>query len=160
MSRNGNKIVSAVLLMVAAVSLASACSSAAAAAIKPTIVKAAVLSDGVSIPVSAVVEKKMTHVGVATPTGTETFMAYQLGETLYARASICPPCRSRSFSLVGDKLVCNSCGTVFEAKTGKGVKGACVAYPKASVAYEVNSGNIIMKTKDLLAAYQQTLQPR
>ncbi len=61
---------------------------------------------------------------------------------------------------MGDKLVCNSCGTVFEAKTGKGVEGACVAYPKASVAYEVNSGNMILKIKDLLAAYQQTLQPR
>jgi hypothetical protein len=49
--------------------------------------------------------------------------------------------------------------TTFEAKTGGGIEGACVDFPKASVPYEVTDGNAVMKGTDLIAAYQDTTEP-
>jgi nitrite reductase/ring-hydroxylating ferredoxin subunit len=86
------------------------------------------------------------------------FMAYVLGDTIYVRASICPPCRGKTYSLDGSTLVCDTCATTFDAKTGKGIAGACVNYPKAPVAYLISDGNIVMKTSDMIAAYQDTLK--
>jgi nitrite reductase/ring-hydroxylating ferredoxin subunit len=86
-----------------------------------------------------------------------TFMAYDLSGEIYVRANICPPCRSTGFSLQQSTLVCDTCGTVFDAKTGAGINGACVGYPKSAVAYEIRDGSIVMKGSDLLAAYQDTV---
>ena len=85
-------------------------------------------------------------------------MAYQYGGQTYVRADICPPCQGQSFSLQGDKLRCDTCGTVFSAQTGAGVKGACVKYPKASVVYISQGGNMLMKSVDLSDAYLETLK--
>jgi len=86
-------------------------------------------------------------------------MAYILDGKIYARANVCPPCRSVGFSLSGDILVCNSCSTKFKATTGEGVSGACVKYPKASVSYTISDGNVVMNKADLVTAYQNTLNP-
>jgi len=86
-------------------------------------------------------------------------MAYELGGKLYVRANACPPCWSVGFSLQRDILVCDTCRTTFKAKTGDGIEGACVDFPKASVPYEITDGNIVMGGDDLLAAYQNTLNP-
>jgi nitrite reductase/ring-hydroxylating ferredoxin subunit len=101
----------------------------------------------------------MTHFRMATPGGQEVFMAYKLAGTYYVRASICPPCRSQSFSLTGETLVCDSCGTVFNARTGAGVSGACVNYPKTTAAFQSSGGTLTVKTVDLINAYNETLKP-
>jgi nitrite reductase/ring-hydroxylating ferredoxin subunit len=90
---------------------------------------------------------------------TESFMAYLLGDKIYVRANVCPPCRSIGYSLDGDILVCDRCATLFQAKTGDGIKGACVDYPKALVPYEIVNGEVIMKQADLAVAYENTLKP-
>jgi len=41
----------------------------------------------------------------------------------------------------------------------KELREACVDFPKASVPYEISDGNIVMKGTDLIAAYQDTLEP-
>jgi len=86
-------------------------------------------------------------------------MAYKLGGEVYVRANVCPPCRSIGFSLQKDILVCDTCQTTFEAKTGEGIKGACVAFPKASIRYEIKNGNLAMKKAGLAVAYQNTIEP-
>ncbi len=86
-------------------------------------------------------------------------MAYVLNDEIYVRASSCPPCRGKTYSLDGNTLVCDTCGTTFNAKTGIGIAGACVNYPKASVQYTVAEGNLTMKISDLTVAYQNTLKP-
>lgn len=86
------------------------------------------------------------------------FMAYVLDNVVYVRASVCPPCRGKTYSLDGSKLVCDVCATTFNASTGIGIAGACVNYPKASVSYTVSDGNIVMKVSDLALAYQNTLK--
>jgi hypothetical protein len=48
---------------------------------------------------------------------------------------------------------------MFRAQTGEGIGGACVDFPKASVPYQINGGNIIMNSTDLIAAYDGTIEP-
>jgi nitrite reductase/ring-hydroxylating ferredoxin subunit len=115
--------------------------------------------DIVSIPLKEVQDDWNTHFLVDAPGGKMGFMAYVLDNVIYVRASICPPCRGKTYTLVGDTLVCDTCGTTFNAKTGIGIAGACVNYPKASVTYTVTNGNLAMKISDLSTAYQNTLKP-
>jgi nitrite reductase/ring-hydroxylating ferredoxin subunit len=107
------------------------------------------------IPLSAINENWNVHFKVETM----NFMAYTLDGELYVRANVCPPCRSTGFSLDDDVLVCDRCATTFEAKTGAGIKGACVDYPKAAISYEINNGTVLLKKQDLATAYEETLQP-
>ena len=87
------------------------------------------------------------------------FMAYVLDGEIHVRANVCPPCKSIGFSLGEAILICDRCATTFEAKTGEGIQGACVDFPKASVPYEVSDGNVVMEGTDLVAAYQDTIEP-
>ncbi|MGA9047434.1 MAG: Fe-S-containing protein [Dehalococcoidia bacterium] len=114
----------------------------------------------VTIPVSAVQKDWNVHFVVNTPGGLQSFMAYNLDGQTYVRASICVPCRGKLFTLSGNTLVCDICGTTFNANTGVGISGACVRYPKQSVPYQVSNGNIVMKLSDLTTAYQNTLNPK
>ncbi len=127
--------------------------------IKATWINPQISGDTVSILQDDVVRSWNIHFNYQTSGVNDNFMAYSFDGQLYVRASVCPPCRSKSFSLVGDTLVCDTCGTVFKAKTGAGVSGACVAYPKASVPYRIVDGKILMDKADLLSAYQKTLKP-
>ncbi len=127
--------------------------------VSPTWLKAEVTGDAAAISLADVQKNKMTHFVVGIAAGDLAFMTYELGGKIYTRASICPPCRSQSFSLRQGTLVCDTCGTTFDAKTGDGVGGACVAYPKAAVTYEVNGGKIVMTANNLITAYQDTLKP-
>ena len=124
--------------------------------IKATWIDPQVVGDIVSIPVSEVENSKMTHFKLATIDGDIAFMAYGLDGEIYVRSNVCPPCWSVGFSLQRDILVCDTCLTTFKAKTGDGIEGACVDYPKAAVPYEVSDGKVVMRGNDLLAADQNT----
>lgn len=115
--------------------------------------------DSVSVPLSDVENNWNIHFKLETQAGEMTFMTYLLDGKIYVRANVCPPCRSIGYSLDGDILVCDRCATLFKAKTGDGIKGACVNYPKALVQYEIADGEIVMKKTDLTVAYQNTLKP-
>jgi len=115
--------------------------------------------DTVSIPLIDVNSGKMIHFEVAEQGSNMAFMAYKLGDKIYVRASVCPPCRSRGFSLIGDVLDCNNCHTKFKASTGEGISGACVNYPKAEVAHEISGDKITMTMNALVTAYENTLAP-
>ena len=124
--------------------------------IKAIWIEPQVAGDIVSIPVSEVENSKMTHFKLATIGGDIAFMAYRLDGEIYVRSNVCPPCWSVGFSLQRDILVCDTCLTTFKAKTGDGIEGACVDYPKAAVPYEVSDGKVVMRGNDLLAADQNT----
>jgi nitrite reductase/ring-hydroxylating ferredoxin subunit len=127
--------------------------------VDPTTVTPQVSGDTVSISVSDVKSKFNTRFAVTTPQGQASYMAYVWDGTLYVRADICPPCGSRSFKLTNGTLVCNSCGTVFNATSGKGMSGACVRYSKQPVTYQISGDSVSMKMSDLVTAYQSTLNP-
>ncbi len=122
-------------------------------------IEAQVNGDKVSIPVSEIEKNWNTRFKLQTAGGDIVTMAYKLDGVIYVRASICPPCRSQGFTLTGDILACDTCGTRFKASTGEGVSGACVKYPKASVSYTINDGNVVMNKADLVTAHQNTLNP-
>ena len=117
-------------------------------------------NDNVSVAVNDVSTSRNVEFNVKFDQGTASFMAYTYNNSTYVRASICVPCRGRSYTLKGSNLVCDTCGTVFSAQTGKGISGvtACKSYPKASVAYTMADGNIVMTKADLLQAFETTLQ--
>jgi len=118
-----------------------------------------VVGDTVSMPASEVENNRNIHFKVETQTGDMHFMAYILNGEIHVRASYCPPCLGISYSLDRDILVCDTCATTFAAKTGDGIEGACVDFPKAPVPYKIADGSIAMKEADLLAAYENTLEP-
>ena len=63
------------------------------------------------------------------------------------------------FTLDQGTLVCDSCGTVFDAASGNGISGGCVAFPKESISYTVSDGNIVMKLDDVVEAHRKTIEP-
>jgi len=127
--------------------------------VAPTWVTPEVQGDTVSIPLSEVQSGKMVHFRVESNGSDMAFMAYRLGGQTYVRASICPPCRSQSFSLAGDVLDCDNCHTKFNASTGAGISGPCVNYPKAAAPFVVGGDRITMQMGDLVTAYIGTLEP-
>jgi nitrite reductase/ring-hydroxylating ferredoxin subunit len=127
--------------------------------IKATWIEPQVEGDTVSIPVSEVENNWNVHFNLEAQGSDMNFMAYVLDGEIYVRANVCPPCRSIGFSLKEAVLVCDRCATTFNAKTGEGIKGACVDFPKASVPYEITDGNIVMNSTDLVTAYQDTIEP-
>ncbi len=126
--------------------------------IKGEWIDAQVNGDTVSISQSDVEKNWNVHFKVNMQGTTENFMAYLLDGEIYVRANVCPPCKSIGYSLLKDILVCDRCATTFKAKSGDGIEGACVKYPKAPVPYEVTGGKLVMKNSDLLVAYQNTLK--
>ena len=128
--------------------------------IRPTWIEPQVSGKTVSIPVSEVEKNTMTHFRIPAATGGSlTFMAYTLDGKIQVRADVCPPCRSTSFSLSGEVLICDTCSTKFNAVNGDGISGACVNYPKAAIAYENANGNIVMNGDAMVTAYQNTIAP-
>jgi nitrite reductase/ring-hydroxylating ferredoxin subunit len=115
--------------------------------------------DTVSISASEIETNTIVHFRANTSEGNLAFMAFKIDSTTYVRSNICPPCRSTGFSLQGSTLVCDSCGTTFNAQNGAGVAGACKAYPKASVPYTTASNNLVMTKANLVAAHQATVTP-
>lgn len=129
--------------------------------ISPTWIAASVNGDTASISRNAVDSAGMAHFKVPSGMGQQalTFMAYRINGELQVRADVCVPCRSTSFSLDGDKLICNTCGTVFKANSGGGISGPCRNYPKASAAYQVSGDSIVIRMSDLQTSYDDTLIP-
>lgn len=127
--------------------------------VQPTTITATVNGDTASIPLSQVTSNLNTRFVVTTAGGQMSYMAYVWNGNVNVRADICPPCGSRSFRLTNGTLICNSCGTVFNAVTGKGKSGACVRYTKEAVTFQVSGDAINMNMADLVTAYQNTLTP-
>ncbi len=141
--------------------IVTACSSGGQAqTISPTWITPQVSGKTVSISASEVEKNTIVHFRIPASTGGSlTFMAYKLDGKIQVRADVCPPCRSTSFSLSGDILVCDTCSTKFKATNGEGISGACVNYPKAAIAYETTNGNMVMNADALVTAYQNTIAP-
>lgn len=127
--------------------------------IKATWIEPQVDGNIVSISVSEVENSGMTHFGLSTLDGDIAFMAYRLDGELHVRSNVCPPCGSVGFALQRDILVCDTCRTTFKAKTGDGIEGGCVDYPKAAIPYEISDGRVVMMSSDLLAADRNTKAP-
>ncbi len=88
--------------------------------VKQTTIQATVSGDTVTIPAADLDKYGNVNFRVNTANDYYMFMAYQYGDQTYVRADVCVPCGSESFTLKNGTLVCDSCGTVFDVKTGAG----------------------------------------
>jgi len=160
-----NKKLAGVVLLTIAVSLVAAgcmdvgsSGKANASPVKATWITAELNGDQVSIPVSSVEENTNVHFKVNTGSEEIAVMAYRFNDEIFVRSNVCPPCNSIGFSLDKDTLVCDSCGTVFDAAEGKGIGGGCVSFPKESIPYTVSDGKIVMKLNDVVTAHEKTVE--
>ena len=70
---------------------------------------------------------------------------------LVVASSFCEPCRSNSFHIEGEDLVCDACGTRWDLSTLEGKSGGCTAYPPDPLTVENVNGTITVNTADLEA---------
>lgn len=122
-----------------------------------TWVNAEVDGDAVTVSLALVEEHHNLHFDLDYEGRSFAFMTYILDGNIQVRANACPPCGSRGFTLDGDVLDCDACHTLFDARDGSGIEGACVDYPKAAVPYATHNGSIVMSLTDLVNAYEETL---
>lgn len=166
MNKMNLKLTGMLLLVIAAALLAAGCteneaqdtSIASGSPVAATWINAGTTADTVSVSSSSVEENTNVHFKVNTEIGEIAVMAYQLEDEIFVRSNVCPPCGSIGFTLAGDTLICDSCGSTFDAATGKGIGGACVAYPKESIPYTVSDGNLVMKLDDVVTAHMKTVE--
>ncbi|HOA70036.1 MAG: Fe-S-containing protein [Methanosarcina thermophila] len=94
-----------------------------------------------------------------TDIGEIVVMDYRFDDKVFVRSNVCPPCNSIGFTLENGTLVCDSCGTVFDAETGTGIGGGCVAFPKESIPYTISEDKITMKLDDVVTAHEKAIEP-
>ena len=84
----------------------------------------------ISIPVEAVLEKKIVRFEYE-GNGTKIPLLSYVTQTgkLVTAVSMCEPCRSTRFHIRDKILVCNACGTEWNLETLKGIQGGCLNYP-------------------------------
>lgn len=136
----------------------SGISTAGATSVEGTWIDVKVAEDTVSIPIKSMDDNTNVHFRVNTEIGEISVMAYKLDDKIFVRSNVCPPCNSIGFALDKNTLVCDACGTVFDAATGSGIEGGCVAYPKESISYTVSDKNIILKIDDVVDAHKKTVE--
>jgi nitrite reductase/ring-hydroxylating ferredoxin subunit len=126
--------------------------------VEATWISPMISEDTVSIPLEAVDKNTNVHFKVNTASGELAVMAYSLDDKIFIRSNVCPPCGSLGFALDRSTLICDTCATTFDASTGMGIEGACVAYPKEDIPYTVSDGNLIMQLDDVMNAHRETLK--
>jgi hypothetical protein len=68
---------------------------------------------------------------------------------LVVATSFCEPCKSTSFHIEGNTLVCNTCFTKWDLNTLQGVSGGCTAFPPQALTVQNQNGIIVVPTADL-----------
>jgi hypothetical protein len=68
---------------------------------------------------------------------------------LVVATSFCEPCKSTSFHIEGNTLVCDTCFTKWDLNTLQGVSGGCTAYPPLVLKVKQQGANIVVATADL-----------
>jgi hypothetical protein len=68
---------------------------------------------------------------------------------LVVATSMCEPCRSTTFHIEGNQLVCNTCGTRWDLNTLKGVSGGCTSYPPQLLTTTVQGDSVLISRSAL-----------
>ncbi len=70
---------------------------------------------------------------------------------LVVASSFCEPCRSNSFHIEGNTLVCDTCFTKWDLNTLQGISGGCTDFPPDPIKAQNQNGKIVVATADLEA---------
>jgi uncharacterized membrane protein len=102
----------------------------------------------ISIPVEAVLEKKIVRFEYE-GNGTKIPLLSYVTQTgkLVTAVSMCEPCRSTRFHIRDKILVCNACGTEWNLETLKGIQGGCLNYPPDVIPSSIDKDRIQIDEK-------------
>lgn len=119
------------------------------------------VEDGkIKFPLEEVINKELVYTvyknkeGRELPlVGTETpLLAYiSPAGRLVTALAICEPCRSLSFHIEGNKLVCDTCGTRWLLNDLAGISGGCTLYPPEELPYQVEAGTVMIDESVILS---------
>lgn len=111
-------------------------------------VSAKVENGKVIIPVSLVKEKRFVRFMYGDSFAGLPMLAYVTNDGKVVTAvSMCEPCNSTAFHIVGDKIICNSCGTTWELNDLEEVSGSCGRYPPEVIPNTVVGNDIQIDAK-------------
>lgn len=102
------------------------------------------------LPLDLVKEKKLVKFDFLSKGEKIPLLAYLTEDGKVVTAiSMCEPCNSTSFHIIGDNIICNSCGTTWNLNTLNAVRGSCSKYPPDPLPSTV-VGNEIQIEKSLV----------
>lgn len=108
-----------------------------------TDIEARVEDGKISIPVDAVLEKKIVRFLYEGKGSQLPLLAYVTpsGNAVTA-VSMCEPCRSTRFHIRKKLMVCNACYTEWNLETLRGIRGGCLNYPPDLIPSTMENGRI------------------
>ena len=101
------------------------------------------------VPLDLVKKNELVAFKYADGSRTIPILAYVAPDgKLVTAVSLCEPCKSTRFHIVGDNIVCNTCGTTWKLQNLEAVSGACGTYPPQVIPSRVvgNTVQIDVKT--------------
>lgn len=105
--------------------------------------------DRISIPVSAVLDRRIVEFDFSDGSVTVPLIAFVTAEgRLVTAFRMCEPCNSRKFSIDGDRLSCGNCETQWSLNTLEGLQGSCQKYPPDPFPSRIEEDRVVM---DLVA---------
>lgn len=124
----------------------SGSSASSASAVQQTDISPEVAANKITVDEAAVRKAGSTYFEYKKNGKTVPLMAYvgPSGKIITA-VSMCEPCKGQKFRIEGDKLICNTCGTIFEIETHKGISGACVDYEPELLQSTIENGKIVIQ---------------
>ena len=119
-------------------------------------VGAKVVNRKITLPLDLVKKNQFVAFKYVDGSRTVPLLAYIAPDgKLVTAVSMCEPCRSTRFHIVGNKIVCNTCGTTWNLQSLQAVSGACGSYPP-----EVIPSRIVGKTVQIDVKTVADWQPR
>lgn len=119
--------------------------AASATALQQTDIPLEVAAGNITVDEAAVRKAGSTYFEYKTIGKTVPLMAY-VGPSgkIVTAVSLCEPCRGQKFRIEGDKLICNTCGSIWIVETHKPVSGSCQAYPPDFVPATLENGKVVI----------------
>ncbi len=113
-------------------------------------VKATVSAGQVSISADELRKNKFVAFSYAQGSTKVPLLAYvgPDGELVVA-VRMCEPCRSESFHIEGDEIVCDTCGSRWKIQDLQGVSGGCTAYPPEKLSAQESNGRLVISEETL-----------
>lgn len=120
-------------------------------------IQARVENGKVIIPFDEVKQKKFVRFTYGDAASGLPLLAYVSGEgKIVTAVSMCEPCNSTAFHIKGDKIICNSCGSMWELNTLVAVSGSCGKYPPDVVPNTI-VGKDIQIDEQIVARWQRRI---
>ncbi|HLF15140.1 MAG TPA: Fe-S-containing protein [Bacteroidota bacterium] len=103
-----------------------------------------------TIPLSAVREKRIVEFEYSDGTVSVPLLAFITGEgKLVTAYRMCEPCNSKKFSIDGDRMSCGNCETQWSLNTLEGLQGSCQKYPPEPFPSRIEDDRVIISVAQI-----------